>query len=159
MSSVDSDIDCPNCSFEEANESWNSRGYTHTFCGQCGYCRVQDYVKGTDEITGGVGSFRMTFENHVSSLGGIKSAKSLGELKRDFRRAMRNLAVKRLEFTLKINGEWQKVVVKDYPMPGPKKIPKGAAKAAKAAKHSSRLRGASEPKELQFEEMSEDIPF
>jgi phage FluMu protein Com len=156
MSSVDSDINCPKCDFEEANESWSSQGYLHTFCPRCGYSNHIDYNDAANnETRGGVGSFRMTFDNHVSSLGGLQAPNSIAALKRDFRRAMRNLAVKRLEFTLLVNGEWTKFVVKDYPMPGPKKIQKRPAGAARLHETS----GGKGSGELKFEEMSEDIPF
>lgn len=159
MSSVDSDVNCPNCGFEEANQSWNSAGWMQTFCPRCGYSATRDYNKeGSDEIKGGVGSFRMTYYTHVSSLGGLQAPKSIAGLKRDFRRAMRSMAVKRLEFTLNVNGEWKKFVVKDYPMPGPKKIEKGA-KAKGASKRNLKPSLASAPRELKLEDMSEDIPF
>jgi hypothetical protein len=150
MSSVESDIDCPTCGYEEATEYCHKSGFFQAFCKRCGFCHVVDPDKEINTVKGGVGSFCITSRNGVRSLGGLPKAKPLVELKREFRTAMRSLDVLRIEFTLKVNGVWQTFVAKDFPEPGSKKNREPKATGGK--------RNPRAQDELKFEELDPSIP-
>jgi len=151
MSTVDNDVTCQNCGFEEANESFNNRSMVATtFCQQCGLYHELNYVTSDEKTEGGFGSFRVEYNHGLSRGGGFNQAVSLATLKRDFKWAMRNLAVKRVAFCLPDGAGWKTIAIKDFPKSGRQRFrkPKVTAAMARFAPNGQALA-----------EFSEDIPF
>lgn len=112
MSTVESDIRCPNCKFCEAAYFFDNRNLDEfVSCPRCGFWQERDLKTGVERNGGGLGSVRMLFAK-ISQTGHLRGRMTLRKRMLRFRRAIASPKVIKLEFTVRLRGKWQTVVAK-----------------------------------------------
>jgi len=105
MSSVQSEIECPQCKYKLAVYEWSSHGYEWMHCGRCGHGYTCDH-RLSEEIEPGCGATAYYDSRGIGAMGRVSDPTKNGEFM-EWCKKNKN-EIKKAYFTFEEDGHWYK---------------------------------------------------